>query len=137
MRANNVRGPKLSEKLTPVEPAVGCQGNVISFNGETNTGRIEYDSGVVFVHRRQCRNGPPTLGQLVTFDITIDEQGRARADNVQELNRASTALKPAVGCQGKVISFNEEKNMGRIEYASGVVFFHGRQFLFGAPTEGQ
>ncbi|NOQ94065.1 MAG: hypothetical protein GQ547_05445 [Methylophaga sp.] len=62
------------------------KGTIKYWNGRKGFGFIDPDAGdkQIFVHIKAftVRKGKPVIGQEVTYTLSEDEQGRARADNV-------------------------------------------------------
>jgi len=64
------------------------KGTIKYWNGRKGFGFIAPDNEdkQVFVHIKAFtqRKGKPTIGQELTYTLSSDEQGRARADNVMD-----------------------------------------------------
>lgn len=75
--------------MTNSHEADKYQGVVHSFNTERSFGfiRPNHSSQDIFFHSRQFRaRRTPQIGETVIFELSTDKQGRAVANNVQELS---------------------------------------------------
>lgn len=77
--------PAEKESLQGLRLRTRCVGVVKSYNPGKAWGFITFEGSDVFVHVKDCRDGAPTVGDNVTFDMDMDPVriGQKKALNVQ------------------------------------------------------
>jgi len=126
-------------------------GTVKSFNDLKGWGFVVYEGRDVFLHIRECKDGRPSEGDLLMFDMEEDpvRQGQMRATNVVGCTRSMDDIKgggkgKGNGGQGKgtgafqgpVKSFNDMKGWGFVTLEGKDIFLHIRDCNDGRPVPG-
>jgi len=113
-----------------------CQGTVKSFNGMKGWGFINYEGKDVFLHVKDCKDGTPATGDILTFDLEEDpiSNGRMKASNItgctgtaEDKGKGKGKGKVGTGsCHGSVKSFNTQKGWGFITFEGTDIFVHAK-----------
>jgi len=122
-------------------------GSVKNYNPFKGFGFITGADGQdVFVHVSACNGMAPSAGDVVTYDVTMnDKTGKPNASNVQGCTGSADAAaakgggKGAAGtgtCSGTVKSYNSEKGWGFVESNGQDVFLHVKNCAGGTPQAG-
>jgi len=127
------------EPPAELQPATGRRGTVKQFCDMKGFGFISYQGIDVFFRKVDCRKLVPAVGQVVYFDVVRDSvSGRPRCAKVRSTPQdvpERLEPQPAVGCQGTVKEFDDDKGFGLITLSSGEeVFFHRRQSIVGSGS---
>lgn len=119
------------------------QATVKSFSSSKGWGFIDMDGTDVFVHRRDCLDGEPTAGDVVTFDAEKDpvRDGQLKAKNVAGCtgtpsSASISCVSPAGRPRGVVKSYNAQNGWGFIDYDGKDVFLHSNDCKDGLPSKG-
>lgn len=133
---------------------MSCQGIVKSFSDTSGWGFVTLDGQDVFLHVKDCTDGRPAQGDVITFDI---EKDQVKADRMKALN-VTGCSQPADGSgkgmgkgkcvqgkgkgsgsgshQGVVKSFNDNKGWGFITLDGVDIFLHVKDCLGNRPVQG-
>eukprot|EP00446_Apocalathium_sp_SHHI-4_P068838 CAMPEP_0177527690 /NCGR_PEP_ID=MMETSP0369-20130122/51788_1 /TAXON_ID=447022 ORGANISM="Scrippsiella hangoei-like, Strain SHHI-4" /NCGR_SAMPLE_ID=MMETSP0369 /ASSEMBLY_ACC=CAM_ASM_000364 /LENGTH=206 /DNA_ID=CAMNT_0019008071 /DNA_START=80 /DNA_END=700 /DNA_ORIENTATION=+ len=121
-------------------------GSVKNYNPFKGFGFITGADGQdVFVHVSACNGMAPSAGDVVTYDVTMnDKTGKPNASNVQGCTGSADAAakgggKGAAGtgtCSGTVKSYNGEKGWGFVESNGQDFFLHVKNCNGGTPNCG-
>lgn len=125
---------------------MSAQGTVKSFNPTKGWGFITIGDRDVFLHVKECKDGVPQTGDLLTFDLEEDpiSNGRTKASNITGCTGTADAKGNGKGkgkagtgsCQGPVKSFNTQKGWGFITYEGIDIFVHAKDCHGGVPQTG-
>lgn len=75
--------PSCASRKALLVGAMSWYGTVEFFHESKGFGFIDYVNGNIFVHKTDVHNGPPGVGDAVTFDVTTQtDAGKLRAINV-------------------------------------------------------
>jgi len=120
-------------------------GTVKNYNPFKGFGFITGTDGQdVFVHVSACNGMAPNQGDVVTYDVSMnDKTGKPNASNVQGCTGSAEAAKGggkgAAGtgtCAGTVKSYSGEKGWGFVEYNGQDIFLHIKNCNGGTPQSG-